>query len=330
MNNNITWDVKEFIGDKYWEESFDSIKILWDNENLVFSLKEKVFRITNFNHRNENEISSEVKLLKQLYINWASVVEVLPSSLWNFYEKNDEENYFITTFRKASWKIIDVQWHENSELIITEWWRTMWEIHKIISNNSTILDSSNRLDWDEEIIIDKAEYLLPNEDSFILDILNKIMNSFNALDKNNNEYWLVHTDMRPRNFHYDNSKITHFDFDDISNNWFIYDIAVSTFHEIEQYETENERTIFMENFLNKFIGWYLKEKEIKWIYLEYFIDFMKIRLIYAYIDYYKRLKIKWIDSWKEKMLIRRKFIEDFSKFIDIEKIEKVLYSLNLW
>jgi Ser/Thr protein kinase RdoA (MazF antagonist) len=102
--------------------------------------------------------------------------------------------------------------------------------------------------------------------------------------------------MRPRNFHYIKNKLIHFDFDDISNNWYIYDIAVAVFHETELYKSKEDRTNFMLNFLKYFIEGYKSEKIISQECIILLLEFIKIRLIYAYIDYYKRLKIKSIDS----------------------------------
>jgi len=328
MFEKVPKEVVKFIKLNYDISDFDNIEILWDNENLVFSIKNKIFRLTNFTHRTKEELYTETKLLNILYNEWADVVKIIPSKDWNSFEELSSEKLFITSFEMAEWEIIDIKLFSNKYEIIKEWWTTMWKIHKIISINYNKLDTSNRLEWYDEIIIKNADELLPKEDKMILDILKDLIKNFEVLEKNNDEYWLVHTDMRPRNFHYSNWKIIHFDFDDISNNWYIFDIAVAIFHETEQFKTKQERTIFMKNFIIYFLEWYLKEKEIKFIYLEKMIDFMHIRLIYAYIDYYKRLKIKWLDSWKEKMLNRRKFIGSFENFININEIERVIYSFK--
>jgi len=325
---SIWKNVEKFIKENYHVDNFDDLQVLWDNENLVFSVKEIVFRLTNFVHRSEGEIDTELKLLQVLFNTECSVVEIINSVHWNTFEKYNPEELYITAFQKAKWEIIDIDDFDEKDKIIRTWWRTMWKIHKTTCQNSKELNIKSRLEWDEEIIIDKADYLLPDWDNIVLSELNKILERFSYLQKNNKEYWLVHTDMRPRNFHYYDWEIIHFDFDDISNNWYIYDVAVAAFHETEQYETKGERTDFMKKFLITFIWGYLEEKEIEWIYLDHFMDFMKIRLIYAYIDYYKRLKIKWVDSWKEKMLGRKVFIESFEGFIDINEIEKVLHSLK--
>lgn len=328
MNKYISINVKKIIKENYEVYNFDDFKILWDNENFVFYLNNIIFRLTKFTHRSKKELETETKLLNILYDNWASVVKIIPSIKWNYFVQIKGDNLFITAFENADWEIIDIELLVNKNEVIQEWWSTMWKIHKLTSLNISKLDSWNRLEWYDQIIIKNADRLLPDSDAFILGILKNLIDSFNILEINNNDYWLVHTDMRPRNFHYSNWKIIHFDFDDITNNWFIFDLAVSIFHETERFETKIERTIFMKNFILYFLNWYLKEKDIKYIYLEQIINFMHVRLIFAYIDYYRRLKIKWVDSWKEKMLERRKFIKSFEDFINIKEIENLIYSFK--
>jgi Ser/Thr protein kinase RdoA (MazF antagonist) len=134
--------------------------------------------------------------------------------------------------------------------------------------------------------------------------------------------------MRPRNFAFDSWVLTHFDFDDICHHWFIYDIAVSAYHEIESINDLNGRTRFAINFLKDFIDGYMKERVLNRGGLLQILIFMKLRCIYAYIDYYKRLKIKWVDSGKEKMLVRRGYVLDFNSFIDINSLEAYLFTTS--
>lgn len=321
-------DTWKKILSSYDIESIDNIEILWDNENLVFRVKDKVLRLTKFTHRTKKEIDIETKLLNVLHKYWADVVKLIISNSWNNFEVCNTDEIYVTVFENARWKIINLNEFENKNEMIREWWRTMWKIHKIISINSDNLVYENRLDWENEIIIKDANKLLDENDIYILEILNLLKNSVANLWKTNENYWLVHTDMRPRNFHYDNWKIIHFDFDDISNNWFIYDIAVAAFHETEMFDNIEDRTKYILNFLKNFIEWYLTEKSLNNNELNKLIDFMHIRLIYAYIDYFKRLKIKWVDSWKDKMLKRKLFIGKMWDFINIDYVNKLIYSFK--
>jgi hypothetical protein len=73
---------------------------------------------------------------------------------------------------------------------------------------------------------------------------------------------------------------------------------------------------------------YMKERRLSIQDLLQIWIFMKLRCIYAYIDYYKRLKIKWVDSGKEKMLMRRGYILHFNSFINIKSLEDYLLTIS--
>lgn len=98
--------------------------------------------------------------------------------------------------------------------------------------------------------------------------------------------------MRPRNFSYKSGQIAHFDFDDICHHWFVFDLAATALHEAEQFQSQEERTEFLQHFFDTFLEGYTKERKISKTEMDTIWVLMKLRCIYAYIDYYKRLKIK--------------------------------------
>ncbi len=322
-NGDLLNEIKSFISKKY-NLLVNEINILWNNENLVFQTGNYVFRVTKFTHRIEEEINVETQLLYILHDNWASVAKLVPSLKGNLYEKY--EDVYISCFEYVDWEIITVHNNDNNDDIIKQWGKTMWKIHKITSENIKKIKSEDRLELNQEIIISNAWFLLPSDEENILFSLNNLLSSINKLWINNDNYWLVHTDMRPRNFHYKDWMITHFDFDDISRYWYVYDIAVAIFHETENFESITSRTRYFKHFLKCFLDWYMIEKSVDKFVLKDLINFVKLRLIYSYIDYYKRLKIKWVDSWKEKMILRKKFIINFESFIDTKDIGKMISS----
>lgn len=199
----------------------------------------------------------------------------------------------------------------------------MGQIHHVTSEKAWSY-KDDRLTWDQEIIIARAHELSPSKDTAVLAELKIIVEHLAWIPQGGASYWLVHTDMRPRNFSYHDNQIVHFDFDDICHHWFIYDVAVAAFHETENFDTVEERTDFIKAFLTDFLETYLREKTTPPDILNLMIIFMKLRCIYAYIDYYKRLKIKKVDSGKEKMSIRRGYILDFNTFIDTAELWKFL------
>jgi Ser/Thr protein kinase RdoA (MazF antagonist) len=137
----------------------------------------------------------------------------------------------------------------------------MGAIHRVTSELQ-LKNAKYRKYWDKEVIIERADELLPNEDNVILKNLKQILGIVNTFSKNKNSFGLTHTDMRPRNFAYTNGIITHFDFDDICHHWFMYDIAVSVYHEIESINDLDERTRFAINFLKDLTDGYMKERRL--------------------------------------------------------------------
>ncbi len=305
-------------------------EVLWNNENLVLGLWKSVVRITPSNHRTSQELDAEVELLDVLKRHWCCVANIIRSQGWNLYEgiATSDGRLYITVFERLKWVNPEINNSLERQTMVREWWRTMGHIHRITSQEH-LSHKNNRLIWDQEIIIEKAQKLLPSEDQEVLAELKRVTDTLKWVTTNSENYWLVHTDMRPRNFAYQDGKVMHFDFDDICHHWFMYDIAVAALHETENWANTAERSEFIKTFLSDFLIWYSQEKIISKEMLNLLILFMKLRCIYAYIDYYKRLRIKKVDSWKDKMSIRRWYILDFDSFIsttDIELFIKWLYA----
>lgn len=301
------------------------INILWNNENFVYEVSGKVVRLSSFSHRTTEEIEGEVKLLRILWNTKCSVVQIILSKDWkpSINIEVDGKATHVVVFEKALWSIKKFEefWKQRKKLI-HEWWRSMWEIHAKTAENSDVLLNLGRLNWDKEVIIADSKKLLPPEQWEIYNALSTLVWKIRRLPRTPQDFWLIHTDMRPRNFHIDGVNITHFDFDDICYHWFVYDIAVSLLHEAEWNESVEERTKFIIDFLQDFMKGYLEENTINPEVFKQLTDFMKLRLFYAYIDYYKRLVIKGVDSWYEKMLARRWYIEDFESFVDTNVIQR--------
>lgn len=301
------------------------INVLWSNENLVFETSGKVVRLSSFSHRKTEEIDWEVTLLKILWNTKCSVVQIILSKDWKPSIDIEIEGrpMHVVVFKKAPWSIKKLEeFWESRKRLIYERGRSMWEIHARTAENSDILLKLERLNWDEEIVIVDSKKLLPPEQLEIYNSLSTLVWKIRKIPVSSQNFWLVHTDMRPRNFHIDGSTITHFDFDDICYHWFAYDIAVSLLHESEWIESKEKRTRFIIDFLQDFMRGYLEENTINPEVFKHLIDLMKLRLFYAYIDYYKRLFTKGVDSGYEKMLMRRWYIENFESFININIVQR--------
>ncbi len=321
---NLHRDVAGPLMDLYGIE-IGPIEELWNNENLVLGAGGNVVRIAPPRHRNSDQLTAELELLSVLKEKWCSVAEIIASNRWNSFEDFvwQDWGFFMTVFNRIRWVDSSVTDSVERWRMVREWWKTMWKIHRVTSE-ATMIHSYNRQNWDKEFIIHKADELLPDHEWDILGELRLIMDGTKSFPVNRDTYWLVHTDMRPRNFGYNEGKVVHFDFDDICHHWFMYDLAVAAFHETEDYPNATERTNFLKSFLKEILAWYTQEKTLTKDMLDSFVLLMRLRCIYAYINYYERIKLKNVDSGKERMLVRRNYVLDFDKFINVSEIESEL------
>jgi adenylylsulfate kinase len=318
----------------YWI-STKKIELLWESESMVFKIQthwdEFIIRLTWFDHRNIKEIQAELNFIKILKEWWAWVAWIIPTSEWELFRKikfNFREYYF-TVFEYVTGEVL---WKESklwSKEIFVLWGKTIWIIHDITINNKD-LDNKNRLQLFEETNFIKTEWLLEDDidKAQIIENLNLIQSNLWVLNIKEVPYWIIHSDMKMKNFHYSNWNITYFDFDDAIHFWFVYDIAVSAFHATEIYDTIQERTGFLEIFLSNIIDGYSQAKNITKIEILKILDLIQLRCFYIFIDYYKRLKLKHKDEWINKKETRRNYILDFNNFVDISKIEITLLNLS--
>ncbi len=99
-------------------------------------------------------------------------------------------------------------------------------------------------------------------------------------------FGLIHNDLHPWNFLYDQSSITVIDFDVCCYHWFITDIAIAVFHACwgEMAERPDNCQAFAHSFLNEFLTGYLRENPLSrdWLScLPLFIHYREMLLFTA-------------------------------------------------
>lgn len=320
--------VKNILKYRYWIH-MKNYQFLWNSESIVLGVENNIIRITSSKHRLEKEIHAELCLLDILYTNGCSVIPARYSVNKKLFETVHigGEVYYITIFKTAEWRKVPDWVLQVWKTFYKKWGASIGKIHKNIAQ-CTDPNIADRSPWYENISIQLAKDLLPPEDTHILLELYEVMKALWTLDKRANTYWLTHSDMRRKNFHYNNGNLIHFDFDDLAHNWFVYDIAVSAFHETEEIDSAETRTRFICRLLTDMINGYLTENSIPDEILQCIVLFLKLRCIYVYIEYFRRLKLKGIDSGKERMLTRRVFILNFEKFISSQTLREAINNIN--
>ena len=125
-----------------------------------------------------------------------------------------------------------------------------------------------------------------NIDEEVRSFERKYIQALNSLPKSKDTYGIIHADIHTSNFFIDNGHITIFDFDDCEFNWYVNEIAMLLFQELQgsgiSNDNKKERTEFAETFLSAYLKGYIKENPIDKDWILRIDLFMRYRRIMIY------------------------------------------------
>jgi Ser/Thr protein kinase RdoA (MazF antagonist) len=221
---------------KHFEKVFQiniSDKPIGDFENFVFTSENSsgvktIFRATHSSHRTLTEIEGEIEFINFLAQNGASVNIPYISSNSKFIEsiKSNNGDFFGVHFSFIEGKFAK---SGNSEIwnddLFYKWGKTIGQFHRIMA---TYPKNGKRKDWFEYET--EREKYIPSQE--IKQKYTKLINKIDKLPKDNNCYGLIHSDIHPGNFLYNEGKISVYDFDDSMYCYFIQDIAMVIYYSL--------------------------------------------------------------------------------------------------
>lgn len=309
-----------FEAAKRFDLSTDSLKLLGSFENYVYegdrNGKTYILRLTHSSHRNTNMVLGELEWINYLANKGVSVAEALYSINGKLAEEIfvDNDYFIVSLFEKAKGELLRrSNPAEFNRDIIIEWGKVIGQMHTATKNFQPSSEEYKRPQWFEDDLMDFKLYL-PEEDQHIVDIGNEIFEHLKRLPISKENYGLIHTDIHSGNFFVDKGKITVFDFDDCSYQWFISDIAIALYYSIwwkcNDYSKEDKRA-FADYFLDAFMKGYNSENKLEDFWLIEMPYFLKLRDLTLYTVLHKKLDINNLDENYNKLLrvIRARIIE---------------------
>ncbi|MDI9458391.1 MAG: phosphotransferase [Bacillota bacterium] len=276
----------------------DSLKLLGEFENYVYEGKIGgtcyVLRLTHSSHRSTNMVLGELEWINFLAENGVSVAKALPSTSGKLAEEiHVGEDFFIASvFQKAKGRLLDrSNPAEPTREVITEWGRTIGKMHRATKHFEPSEERFRRPQWFEDNLM-CFENHLPAEDKHIVDIGYSLLEYAKKLPQSQDSYGLIHTDVHMGNFFVDEGKITVFDFDDCSYQWFASDIAIALYYTIWWKfggQDTREKDAYAREFLRDFMIGYNAENRLEDYWLNELPFFMKLRDIILYAVFHKKL-----------------------------------------
>ncbi len=277
--------------------SSDSLKLLGDFENYVYEGKvggvSHILRLTHSSHRSTNMVLGELEWINYLAENGVSVAKAFSSTSGKLAEEiRVGEDYFVASlFQKAKGRLLDRNNPaEPTPEVITEWGRTIGKMHRATKHFEPSDERFKRPQWFEDDLMCFAKYL-PKEDKHIVDMGYSLLEYAEKLPQSKDSYGLIHTDVHAGNFFVDDGRITVFDFDDSSYQWFASDIAIALYYTIWRKfdgHEQREKDTYAQEFLENFMIGYSAENRLDDFWLNELPYFMKLRDITLYTVFHKK------------------------------------------
>lgn len=277
--------------------SAESLKLLGDFENYVYEGKidgvNYVLRLTHSSHRSTNMVLGELEWINYLEKNGVSVAKALHSASGRLAEEvHVGADYFVASaFEKAKGRLLDRKNPlEPTREVITEWGRTIGKMHRATKHFEPSDEKFRRPQWFEDDLLCFEKHL-PKEDEHIVNIGYSLLEYAKSLPQSKDNYGLIHTDVHSGNFFVDEGRITVFDFDDSSYQWFASDIAIALYYTVwwkcSDYQPK-DREIYAKQFLEHFLVGYNEENRLEDAWLDEIPFFLKLRDITLYTVFYKK------------------------------------------
>ena len=295
-------------------------------QNEVYEYKvgdaHRILRITKSTHREVDTLKSELDLIESFHHEGISVSIPIHSINEKKIEevRINDEKFYITSFTKAEGHLLNVtdpsEWNDK---FFQKWGRTMGKMHTLVQKNK--YQTYKRNHWvSDKNQINKTTNFLSQISNQMAKAYDRIIKEISLLQKDKDTYGLIHNDFHQGNFFVKDGKMTIFDFDDCSFNWFAQDIAVSFYHAVWQgmsYNPENQS--FPLQFIKSFLNGYREECVLKKETLKQIPLFLKHREIFLFALFKEKWDVDQFEDWQKYTLNDLKFrIENEIPYTDID------------
>ncbi len=266
------------------------VKKLGDFENYVYEvIKDKktyILRLTHSSHRSAESICSELDWINYLYkygINVPKVYETVNGKLVTAIRARDGSTFFACLFSKAPGRPVKVNDESFSKKLFYQWGRTVGKIHTATKEYCRGEEIKERLHWNEDELL-AIERFIPKDEELVIANAKKLISDVERLERTDDQYGLIHSDLHHGNFFYDGKDIHVFDFDDCCFHWLYY---ATLFRYPEN--KKGERKAFASIFLESFLAGYTTENILPDEWKKQVSLFLRLRDVTLYTVFHKKI-----------------------------------------
>lgn len=293
-------------------------KKLGDFENYVYEVqrdgKPYILRLTHSSHRMKEEVEGELKWINFLNGREIHVSLVHESKNGKLVETVNvgDTNFYVCLFDKAPGSPVPRNGPEFGPELFEKWGAITAHMH--LATEEYDASDTQRLQWDEDDLIELENFIDPVADQVIIDGNRQLVASLQQLPQTKKTFGLIHSDIHMGNFFYHEGNIHVFDFDDSMYFYFASDIAIPLYYSIwakYRKETLETRSAFGKEILEHFLKGYMSVREISREWVERLPMFLKLRDYTLYGVFHK--KVDLANNEQENQLvteIRERLVND--------------------
>jgi len=303
---------------KFGVELEDS-ELIGGFENMVYSFikddQKYVLRISHSLHNSFNNVEAELEFIDHLNKNGANVAKPILSDAGHLVEKLSQEEpcFMVTAFEFADGQPPKKENYFDPEFL-REYGKSVALMHKLTKNYHP---QKRRYQFRDEDFIMRAGEFLTDEDQVIKVKLDELLNEIDNIEKNEDNFGLIHTDVHGGNFFVDQSgKITIFDFDDCCYKHFVSDIAIVLFYTFFLNPDQVEGVTFT---FKHFMEGYNQVNKLSVDDIKTLNQFIKLREIVIYIVINRSFPKDNMPEWAQKYLetFRPRILNDVP-YVDLD------------
>jgi Ser/Thr protein kinase RdoA (MazF antagonist) len=298
-------------------------------ENFVYECTnedgvELILRISHSARRTLDYTLGEVEFVRYLAAAGLPVSKPVLAESGRFVERiadSEPGKYFVVTaFERAPGYVFDdapplkSQW---KPALFQELGRIFARLHARAQSYKPSNPRFKRQEWHEYDVVD-VDRFAPSEERVVRERTAAIIERLNRLPSSPDGYGLIHADIHPHNFCFDEGRITIFDFDNSEYAWFVKDIAVILFY-VARAERPEHRDDAAAAFLAPFLEGYREIRRCDRAWLSAIPDMLALQrsMNYALFHQYRdpqRLDEGALETW-------RRFRRDIEGDVPVLKLD---------
>ncbi|HEY8088539.1 MAG TPA: phosphotransferase [Polyangiaceae bacterium] len=283
-------------------------------ENVVYECTtpdgaDVVLRVSHSARRTLDYTQGEVEFVRWLAAAGLPVARPVLAESGQFVERIEDDEpgqYFVATaFERAPGHVFDDAPPLRERYWGPELFRELGRIFARLHLRAQGYKPSNarlkRQEWHEYDVVD-VDRFAPPEERLVRERTVEIVRRLNALPRSADGYGLIHADLHPHNFCFDEGRITVFDFDNCEYAWFVKDIAVILFY-VARAEPADRRDEAAAAFLGPFLEGYRELRPCERAWLEAIPDMLALQrsMNYALFHQYRDPALvdePTLDAWR--------------------------------